>query len=135
MPLYPPEFFLEIPDERDPYEEIEEGAEVLSIDAARIRKFVKRLPRRERAVMRLRYGFDGREYNIDEVASKLRISVGSVCNAERDAMQRLGAMYGLDDIDGMDGIDTADGVDVLAPPTPIRGAQMDADVAEFREAA
>jgi DNA-directed RNA polymerase specialized sigma24 family protein len=104
MPLYPPEFFLEIPDETDPYEEINlddgtgRAAEVVSLDTARVRKFVKRLPKREREVMRLRYGFGGRGYTIDEVARKLRISVGSVCGAERAAMNRLRAMYGIEDI-------------------------------------
>lgn len=93
MPLYPPEFFLSIPDEREVGGE--HNADVVPIEFARVRSFIARLPERERRVVELRFGFDGPVHTIDEVASRLRIGVGTVCRAERHALVLLRGMYGI----------------------------------------
>lgn len=64
-------------------------ADVVSIDAARIRRLVAELPKRHRLVITWRFGLDGLTLTRHEIAARLRIEPSVVCRAEREALRLL----------------------------------------------
>lgn len=63
---------------------------VLSASRAELRRAMRRLPRRERTILALRYGFDGRPTrSFDETSRLLGVSRETVRLAERRALKKL----------------------------------------------
>jgi len=78
----------------DPRVDVE--AEALeSVEAERVRRFVRRLPRAERQVITLRFGlFDNAPLPSRQVGERMGIPRGSVWKLERQALERLRSFYG-----------------------------------------
>lgn len=68
-----------------------ETAAVLDFRAAMLRRMLRSLPDRERAVLRMRYGFDGSPLGPTAIAQRLGCSRKTVYNLERRALDRLRA--------------------------------------------
>lgn len=80
----------------DPDGDVNETA-VVSIEAARVRRFVRALPVLERKVIAYRYGLAGQPMTCRQVAERLNISKSTVSVIEQRALERLRGMYGLPD--------------------------------------
>ena len=79
----------------DPDVDVHEAA-VVSIERARVRRFVRSLPAHERKVIALRYGLAGEpELSCRQVAARLGISRSGVSDIEQRALARLRGLYGL----------------------------------------
>jgi len=70
---------------------------VINIEAARVRRFVRRLPVLERKVIAARYGLAGNPMSCRQLATRLGISKSTVSDIEQRALDRLRGMYELPD--------------------------------------
>jgi RNA polymerase sigma factor (sigma-70 family) len=68
-------------------------SEVVDIEAARLRRFVRQLPKREREVIVLRYGLDGLRLTLVEVARRFALGKSTVFDIEQEALARLRGFY------------------------------------------
>jgi DNA-directed RNA polymerase specialized sigma subunit len=65
------------------------SSNVVSIDAARIRRLVAELPKRHQLVINWRFGLNGLTLTRREIAKRLRIEPSVVCKTEREALRLL----------------------------------------------
>jgi DNA-directed RNA polymerase specialized sigma24 family protein len=79
----------------DPDVDVEREA-VAALDAEEVRRYVDRLPPKERVVIQLRYGLTGYALTCREVAAFCSVAVGSANAAERRGLEQLRAMYRRD---------------------------------------
>ena len=79
----------------DPDVDLEDWAS-RAFDARQVRRYVDRLPARERLVLHLRYGFAGRALSCREVAEFAGMSLGAVHDIEHRALDRLRQWYRRD---------------------------------------
>lgn len=68
---------------------------VVSIEVARLRRFMRALPMLERRVLVARYGLVGRPLTCRQIATQLGLSRRNVSTIEQRALDRLRSMYGL----------------------------------------
>jgi RNA polymerase sigma factor (sigma-70 family) len=78
----------------DPEVDVHEGV-VVSIEVARLRRFVRTLPMLERKVIVARYGLTGEQLSCRQAGARLGMSRSSVSAIEHRALDRLRGMYGL----------------------------------------
>ncbi|SRR5581483_4270761 len=77
---------------RDRDVDVEETA-IASIEAARVRRFVRALPEIERRVIRWRYGLGCPELSFQEIADRLGMGKTTVFDVERRAIEMLRGFY------------------------------------------
>lgn len=73
--------------------DVEAKGRVVSIEPARLRRLVRRLPRKEREVIVLRYGLRGLRLTLEEAAARLDIGLTTVFDIEQRALTRLRGFY------------------------------------------
>jgi RNA polymerase sigma factor (sigma-70 family) len=76
--------------EGDPHEQA-----VASLEAARLRRLIGKLPELEQRVLRWRYGLNGERLAHRQVAARLGVSVGTAWTLEQRALEMLRGEYGL----------------------------------------
>lgn len=79
----------------DPDSDVHQGA-VISIEVARLRRALKRLPRLERRVLEHRYGLGGtQELSTRQIARELGIPRSTVWDTEQRALELLRQDFGI----------------------------------------
>jgi RNA polymerase sporulation-specific sigma factor len=72
-------------------------AVVVSIEAARVRQLVRRLPMLERKVIAWRFGLAGEQLSFRQVAERLGVSKANAIAIEQRALDRLRGCYGAEE--------------------------------------
>lgn len=80
----------------DPQADVHEAA-VHNLEAARLRRELRRLPDLERRVLEWHWGLDGPPLSHRQIARRLSISVGSAWNIEQRALSQLRDRYDIAD--------------------------------------
>jgi RNA polymerase sigma factor (sigma-70 family) len=78
----------------DPDADVHEAA-VINIEAARVRRQIRRLPTIERRVIRWRYGIECDKLTVREIAARMGIGKSTVSDIEARALDRLRAQLGF----------------------------------------
>ncbi|MCW3002633.1 MAG: hypothetical protein JWQ20_1931 [Conexibacter sp.] len=73
-------------------------AQIIDLEAARVRRLVGALPPLERRVVNWRYGLDGPELTVRQVAARLKVSVRTAWLIEQRGLEYLREGWSADDV-------------------------------------
>ena len=80
----------------DPDTDVAEAA-IVSIEAAQLRRRMRRLPRLERMVLAWRYGIGAELLGYRQIAERLGMPQGSIWKIEQRALEMLRTAYGFEE--------------------------------------
>jgi RNA polymerase primary sigma factor len=78
-------------DEGEAFEEMD-----ISLERETLRRALRKLPERQREILRLRYGLDGESLTLAEIGRRLELSRERIRQLEREALERLADMRELE---------------------------------------